>query len=71
MDLDKMLDELKNVNLIAKPGEIYSYQNVAYSIIAKVIRARTGKSYETLMAEKIFGPLNMNVQPSTKSLLLS
>jgi beta-lactamase class C len=54
-----MLGELKNVNLIAKPGEMYSYQNVAYSIIAEVLRLRTGKSYEMLMKEKVFGPLNM------------
>lgn len=59
LDLTKMLGELKNVNVIAKPGELYSYQNVAYSIIAEVIRARTGKPYEDLMAEKVFGPLNM------------
>lgn len=57
--LKQMVAELQNVNLIAKPGEIYSYQNVAYSIIAEVIRLATGKPYETLMEEKIFGPLNM------------
>jgi len=60
IDLQQMLGELKNVNLIAKPGELYSYQNVAYSIIGEVIRARTGKSYQTLMKEKIFQPLHMN-----------
>lgn len=59
MDLPAMLGELKKVNVIAKPGELYSYQNVAYSIIAEVIRARTGKSYEQLMDEKIFNPLEM------------
>jgi beta-lactamase class C len=60
LDLDRMLGELKNVNLIGKPGEIYSYQNVAYSIIGKVIRSRTGKRYQTLMREKVFEPLKMN-----------
>jgi beta-lactamase class C len=59
LDLDTMLAELKKVNVIAKPGELYSYQNVAYSIIAKVLRLRTGKNYATLMKEKIFTPLNM------------
>ena len=59
MDLPTMLGELRNVNVIADPGEVYSYQNVAYSIIAEVIRARTGKSYEQLMNEKIFHPLKM------------
>lgn len=60
LDLKRMLDELKNVKPIAKPGEIYSYQNVAYSIIAEVIRLATGKRYEALMIEKIFRPLNMD-----------
>lgn len=60
MDLNHMLGELRNVNIIAKPGEIYSYQNVAYSIIAEVIRLATGKTYEALMKEKIFGPLHMD-----------
>jgi beta-lactamase class C len=58
--LDTMLAQLRNVNVIAKPGELYSYQNVAYSIIGPVLRARTGKSYQTLMRERIFGPLHMD-----------
>lgn len=59
VDLQRMIQELENVNIIAKPGELYSYQNVAYSIIGEVIRARTGKSYERLMQEKVFNPLKM------------
>ena len=59
IDLQKMLEELQNVNVVAKPGEMYSYQNVAYSIIAEVIRARTGKAYQALINEKIFAPLKM------------
>lgn len=58
-DLPAMLSELKNVNIIAEPGELYSYQNVAYSIISEVIRARTGKTYQHLMKERVFGPLKM------------
>ena len=54
LDLPRMLGELKNIPLVGKPGEIYSYQNVAYSIIAEVIRLRTGSSYEHLMGEKVF-----------------
>jgi beta-lactamase class C len=60
LDLQSMLAQLKNVNLIADPGEMYSYQNVAYSIISDVIKSATGKSYEALMEEKIFEPLQMH-----------
>ncbi len=59
MDLKTMISLLADVNLIGKPGEIYSYQNVAYSIIGEVIKAATGKSYQQLMQERIFTPLNM------------
>jgi beta-lactamase class C len=59
LDLPKMLGELKNVGVIAKPGELYSYQNVAYSIIEEVIRYRTGKPYQQWVQEKIFDRLNM------------
>jgi beta-lactamase class C len=59
LPLKKMLEELKDVNLIGKPGEIYSYQNVAYSLIGEVMHAGTRKSYESLMIEKVFKPLNM------------
>jgi beta-lactamase class C len=60
MDLKTMLTLLKDVNLTGKkPGEIYSYQNVAYSLIGEVIRSSTGKTYEGLMAERVFKPLKM------------
>jgi beta-lactamase class C len=59
MELKEMLALLKDVNLTGKPGEIYSYQNVAYSLIAEVMKAATGKSYEQLMTERIFNPLGM------------
>lgn len=59
VDLPAMVHELRNVDVIADPGEMYSYQNVAYSIIGEVIRARTGKTYQRLMKERIFDPLGM------------
>lgn len=59
MELNDMLALLKDVRLTGKPGEIYSYQNVAYSLIAEVMKAATGKSYEQLMTERVFKPLGM------------
>lgn len=59
LPLPAMLAELKNIDLIADPGEIYSYQNVAYSLIGEVIRQKTGKRYQQLMEERVFTPLNM------------
>jgi beta-lactamase class C len=57
--LDSMLSWLKNINLSTRVGQSYSYQNVAYSIVGKVIEARTGKSYNEQLRERVFLPLKM------------
>lgn len=50
---------LKEVPLAYKPGKNYSYQNVAYSLIADVLQSATGSDYSTLVKNKIFVPLYM------------
>jgi len=57
--LTEMLSQLKDVPLASNVGELYSYQNVAYSLVGETIKSATGKSYEGWMIEKVFGPLNM------------
>ena len=58
MDLKAMIAHLRDVNN-GPVGELYSYQNVAFSIIGEVIHAATGKTYEAMLEEKIFRPLEM------------
>jgi beta-lactamase class C len=58
-DRDKIIKRLKDVNLISKVGILYSYQNVAYSIIEPVIEQLTGETFQNVMKERIFEPLNM------------
>lgn len=58
-DLTTLLAHLKEVNMSNGVGKEYSYQNVAYSVIAEVMKSATGKSYETLMSERVFFPLGM------------
>jgi beta-lactamase class C len=58
-ELTALLARLKDVNLSSDVGKQYSYQNVAYSLIAEVIRSATGKTYEAMMMEKVFFPLRM------------
>ena len=60
LDLKTMISRLSEVKSTNKPGEIYSYQNVAYSLIAEVVQSATGKTYEELMIERVFKPLSMN-----------
>jgi beta-lactamase class C len=57
--LDPLIYHLRDLNLTGPPGKTYSYQNVAYSVIGKVIESATGKPYDVVMAEKVFNPLRM------------
>jgi beta-lactamase class C len=57
--LDSMISWLGNINLSSHVGQSYSYQNVAYSIVGKVIEARTGKTYNEQLKERVFLPLKM------------
>jgi beta-lactamase class C len=59
LPLPDLLARLKDVPMSNKVGREYSYQNVAYSVVAEAIRSATGKSYEAGMIERVFGPLNM------------
>ena len=57
---DEIIKRLKDVSLISKTGQLYSYQNVAYSIIEPIIESVERKSFQEVMTERIFGPLQMN-----------
>ena len=56
---DTMISRLLKIPLSRLPGEIHSYQNVAYSIIEVVLESSSGKSFSRLMHEHIFDPLEM------------
>jgi CubicO group peptidase (beta-lactamase class C family) len=49
----------KEMKLDFTPGERYQYSNPGMSLVGYVLSQKTGKSYETLLQEDIFGPLNM------------
>jgi len=57
---DTLKDHLKDLDLIGKPGELYSYQNVGFSLIGSVIEKATGKKLEEVFIQKLFLPLGMN-----------
>lgn len=42
-----------------EPGSKYKYNNGGYSILGAIIEKVTGKSYETVLTERIFKPLGM------------
>ncbi len=42
------------------PGQRYAYSNTNYHLLAMIIRKHKGKSYGDFLAERVFGPLEMN-----------
>jgi len=59
LPFDTLMSYLKHVDLFAEPGQLYSYQNVGYSLIGKVVEAATHQSFEAALTERVFKPLNM------------
>lgn len=57
--LEELVISLAGVKLNSRPGSLYSYQNVAYSLIEPVIYASTGRTFESVLSERIFNPLGM------------
>lgn len=58
-DFDTLVYHLRDLELIGKPGQFYSYQNVGYSLIGEVIEAATNKTYEENLKDRVFLPLHM------------
>lgn len=61
--LRKYLEE--KVRLNDDPGERYSYSNLGVGLLAYILERQSHKSYEQLLREKVFVPLQMN-SSSTK-----
>jgi beta-lactamase class C len=54
-----VFQELPMVEISAKPGVLYSYQNVIFSLLDSIIFIKTGLQYDVLLRKKLFKPLNM------------
>jgi beta-lactamase class C len=52
--------KLSEVTPIAPVGQVYTYQNVIYSVIGEVMEKVSGKNYEALLKENLFVPLGLN-----------
>ena len=47
------------VQPICAVGSCYGYQNIAYNLVSHIIAARTGRDFETEVAERLFRPLGL------------
>ncbi len=59
MPLGKLMYNLRKANISGKPGQLYSYQNVAYSLFDTIAALKTSMSYSDVMSEKLFKPFEM------------
>ena len=55
----RIAGQLKDVNFVCAPGKCYGYQNVVYSLAGDVIAKASGQTYEAVVEQRIFRPLNM------------
>ncbi len=56
---EEVVQKLKTINFVCPPGKCYAYQNVMLSLLSDIVTAKTGKTYEQFVKEKIFAPLGM------------
>lgn len=54
-----ILAKLSEVGHASKPGELYAYQNVMFSLFDTIVAVKTGKSYLEILEQRIFTPFGM------------
>ncbi len=65
LPLSTIVSGFRNVGVVAKEGTEYEYQNAAFSVVEKVMEKETGKTFETLLKERLFIPAGMKYASST------
>ena len=69
--IPQIVAQFPKVKLFGKEGETYCYQNAAFSVVGEVMYAKTGKTYETLLREKIFQPAGMRYASASYNELMA
>ncbi len=57
---DEFVKKFADKALDFSPGERFSYSNSGYFLLGVIIEKLSGKTYEEMLRDKIFTPLNMN-----------
>jgi beta-lactamase class C len=58
-DIELIVKRLDEVDIADKPGKIYGYQNVSFSLIDPIIKSLTGHDYRYMLKHKVLKPLEM------------
>ncbi len=57
--MDEAITKIANMPMEGTPGKVFHYSSVGLQILGSILEKISGKSFETLFAERIAGPLNM------------
>ena len=58
--MDTIWQRMSDLSYLCEPGKCYGYQNSVFSLIDPLVEQATTFSYETLVEQRIFKPLDMN-----------
>jgi beta-lactamase class C len=58
--LNEIMNQLYLVQTASDPGQLYTYQNVMFSLYDTIVATKTGKKYGEVLKEKLFIPFAMN-----------
>src|SRR5436190_545264 len=56
---EQIVDLVRDEPVNFAPGERYQYSNSNYILLAMLIRSLSGKTYDSFLAERVWGPLGM------------
>jgi len=56
---EELYEFLNSYKLTRRPGEIFEYSNLGVGLLGHILELASGKDYETLLKERITGPLGM------------
>ncbi|WP_187775852.1 serine hydrolase domain-containing protein [Luteimonas suaedae] len=59
-DYNSLVQKLAQAPMTCAPGDCYSYQNVAFSLVGDVVFATSGQFYNEVVSRRLFKPLGMN-----------
>ncbi len=59
LPLKNIISGFRSTGVVAKEGTAYAYQNAVFSVVEKVMENSTGKTFETLLKERLFIPAGM------------
>ena len=60
-DFHEAISELKNTYLTEKPGKMFAYSNVGYTVLGIIIERASGLTYQEYIRKVIAEPLGINI----------